>query len=105
MFLYNFRESNYFCFLLNQIENDIKRKNETKKMRDDKETVQNILFAAFEKHQYYNIKDLERITKQPVVSILFPRLVLLVKEFVFIENRNFFSLFLALSQRDTEGDL
>lgn len=39
-------------------------------MRDDKEVVQNALFAAFEKHQYYNIKDLERITKQPVVSIL-----------------------------------
>lgn len=39
-------------------------------MRDDKEIVQNTLFAAFEKHQYYNIKDLERLTKQPVVSIL-----------------------------------
>lgn len=38
-------------------------------MRDDKDTVQNSLFVAFEKHQYYNIKDLERITKQPVVSV------------------------------------
>ena len=36
-------------------------------MRDDKEVVQNTLFNAFEKHQYYNIKDLEKITKQPVV--------------------------------------
>lgn len=43
-------------------------------MRDDKDVVQNALFAAFEKHQYYNIKDLERITKQPVVSIM-PRVV------------------------------
>lgn len=43
--------------------------NEGKKMRDDKEIVQNTLFTAFEKHQYYNIKDLERLTKQPVVSI------------------------------------
>lgn len=29
-----------------------------------------MMFAAFEKHQYYNIKDLVRITKQPVVSNL-----------------------------------
>lgn len=36
-------------------------------MRDDKDVVLNTLFSAFEKHQYYNIKDLERITKQPVV--------------------------------------
>lgn len=28
-----------------------------------------MLFSAFEKHQYYNIKDLVDITKQPVVSI------------------------------------
>lgn len=27
-----------------------------------------MLFAAFEKHQYYNIKDLVKITNQPVVS-------------------------------------
>lgn len=26
-----------------------------------------MLFSAFEKHQYYNIKDLVDITKQPVV--------------------------------------
>ena len=47
----------------------MRKKAEGKKMRDDKDVVQNALFAAFEKHQYYNIKDLERITKQPVVSI------------------------------------
>ena len=28
--------------------------------------VQEKLFAAFEKHQYYNIKDLIKITRQPV---------------------------------------
>ena len=28
--------------------------------------VQEKLFAAFEKHQYYNIKDLVKITRQPV---------------------------------------
>jgi len=49
-----------------EIENEARKKAEGKKMRDDKDIVQNKLFAAFEKHQYYNIKDLERITKQPV---------------------------------------
>lgn len=39
-------------------------------MRDDKDAVLDMLFAAFEKHQYYNIKDLVKITKQPVVSTL-----------------------------------
>lgn len=28
-----------------------------------------MLFSAFEKHQYYNLKDLVDITKQPVVRI------------------------------------
>lgn len=28
-----------------------------------------MLFSAFEKHQYYNIKDLVDITKQPVVRL------------------------------------
>lgn len=28
-----------------------------------------ILFSAFEKHQYYNIKDLVKITKQPVTYL------------------------------------
>lgn len=37
-------------------------------MRDDKDAVLDMLFAAFEKHQYYNIKDLVKITRQPVVS-------------------------------------
>lgn len=31
-----------------------------------------MLFSAFEKHQYYNVKDLVRITKQPIVSIPAP---------------------------------
>lgn len=30
-----------------------------------------MLFAAFEKHQYYNLKDLVRITNQPVVSFIY----------------------------------
>lgn len=43
-----------------------KKKAEGKKARDDKDAVLNMLFAAFEKHQYYNIKDLVKITNQPV---------------------------------------
>lgn len=39
-------------------------------MRDDKDAVLDMLFAAFEKHQYYNIRDLVKITRQPIVSIL-----------------------------------
>ncbi|XP_074111040.1 transcription factor TFIIFbeta [Cotesia typhae] len=46
-----------------------KKKAEGKKMRDDKDAVLDMLFAAFEKHQYYNIKDLVKITRQPVVYL------------------------------------
>lgn len=28
-----------------------------------------MLFAAFEKHQYYNIKDLVKITRQPITYL------------------------------------
>lgn len=38
-------------------------------MRDDKDAVLDMLFAAFEKHQYYNIRDLVKITRQPIVNI------------------------------------
>ncbi|XP_026727030.1 general transcription factor IIF subunit 2 [Trichoplusia ni] len=46
-----------------------KKTAEGKKARDDKEAVLNMLFAAFEKHQYYNIKDLQKITRQPIVYL------------------------------------
>lgn len=46
-----------------------KKKSEGKKVRDDKDKVTNVLFAAFEKHQYYNIKDLAGITRQPVTYL------------------------------------
>lgn len=52
-----------------QIEYAEKKKAEGKKMRDDKEAVMDMLFAAFEKHQYYNIRDLVKITRQPIVNI------------------------------------
>lgn len=43
-----------------------KKKAEGKKAREDIHAVQEMLFKAFEAHQYYNIKDLVRITKQPI---------------------------------------
>jgi len=46
-----------------------KKKQEGKKLRDGKEKVLAMLFAAFEKHQFYNIKDLVRITLQPVMYL------------------------------------
>jgi len=39
--------------------------------------VQDLLFAAFEKHQYYNVKDLVRITNQPIVSTVAMFIVML----------------------------
>ncbi|CAG0900533.1 unnamed protein product [Cyprideis torosa] len=48
------------------ISHDRKIKEEGKKSREDKDVVLEYLFAAFEKHQYYALKDLVKITKQPV---------------------------------------
>lgn len=48
------------------LEFEQKKKAEGKKAREDKDKVLDMLFSAFEKHQYYNIKDLEKITRQPV---------------------------------------
>lgn len=48
-----------------QTEYEARKKQEGKKARGDRDQVLEMLFSAFEKHQYYNIKDLERITKQP----------------------------------------
>ncbi|XP_076362958.1 transcription factor TFIIFbeta isoform X2 [Tachypleus tridentatus] len=50
----------------NNIEFEQRKKAEGKKSREDKEKVMDMLFAAFEKHQYYNLKDLEKITRQPI---------------------------------------
>jgi len=54
---------------IEQLEYNQRKKEEGKKTRLEKEQVHDLLFAAFEKHQYYNIKDLVRITNQPIVSI------------------------------------
>ncbi|KAG7173450.1 General transcription factor IIF subunit 2-like [Homarus americanus] len=44
-------------------------KAEGKKARDDKDKVRDMLYAAFEKHQYYNIKDLQKLTRQPITYL------------------------------------
>lgn len=59
----------FFYAMILQIEYAEKKKAEGKKMRDNKDAVLDMLFAAFEKHQYYNIRDLVKITRQPIVSI------------------------------------
>lgn len=48
------------------LEYEKKKKEEGKRARAEKQQVLDMLFSAFEKHQYYNIKDLVDITKQPV---------------------------------------
>lgn len=65
----NFRENtlnwniSHLRIVMLQIEYQEKKKAEGKKARDDKDAVLNMLFAAFEKHQYYNIKDLQKVRK------------------------------------------
>uniref|UniRef100_A0A3B3SSB6 General transcription factor IIF subunit 2 n=1 Tax=Paramormyrops kingsleyae TaxID=1676925 RepID=A0A3B3SSB6_9TELE len=51
------------------VEYEKKKKEEGKRARGDKQQVLDMLFSAFEKHQYYNIKDLVDITKQPVTFL------------------------------------
>ncbi|XP_031414470.1 general transcription factor IIF subunit 2 isoform X3 [Clupea harengus] len=51
------------------LEYDKKKKEEGKRARADKQQVLDMLFSAFEKHQFYNIKDLVDITKQPVIYL------------------------------------
>uniref|UniRef100_A0ABK0LKU9 General transcription factor IIF subunit 2 n=1 Tax=Rattus norvegicus TaxID=10116 RepID=A0ABK0LKU9_RAT len=50
------------------IEYERKKKEDGKRARADKQHVLDMLFSAFEKHQYYNLKDLVDITKQPVLG-------------------------------------
>ena len=58
-------ELSFFFF---QIEYNKKKKEEGKKARMDKDKVKDLLFNAFERHQYYTFKDLVGITQQPTVS-------------------------------------
>ncbi|XP_065887281.1 general transcription factor IIF subunit 2-like isoform X2 [Dysidea avara] len=47
------------------IEYEEKKKEEGKRIRQDREVVLDLIFAAFQQHQYYNFKDLVGKTKQP----------------------------------------
>jgi len=58
-------------------------------MRDDKDAVLDMLFAAFEKHQYYNIRDLVKITRQPIVNIFFYLFTCNNLEYIYFINHNF----------------
>jgi transcription initiation factor TFIIF subunit beta len=49
--------------------NQFEKKDKVKRLRKDKEKVLDILFAAFNKHQYYGIKDLVKITQQPAAYL------------------------------------
>ncbi|XP_028991794.1 general transcription factor IIF subunit 2-like [Betta splendens] len=51
------------------LEYEKKKKTEGKMVRAERQVVLDMLFSAFEKHQYYNIKDLVDITKQPVTYL------------------------------------
>ncbi|XP_061697733.1 general transcription factor IIF subunit 2-like isoform X4 [Syngnathoides biaculeatus] len=51
------------------VEYEKKKKSEGKMVRAERQVVLDMLFTAFEKHQYYNIKDLVDITKQPVTYL------------------------------------
>jgi len=48
---------------------EAQKKAEGKKSRGDRDRVMEILFSLFEKHQYYNIKDLVKETRQPVTYL------------------------------------
>lgn len=51
------------------IQHNKKLKEEGKRIRQDKEQVMDKLFSVFEKHQYYNISDLVRLTNQPITYL------------------------------------
>lgn len=46
-----------------------RRKEENKRVRAERDEVLETLYSAFEKHQFYTLKDLVNITQQPVVHL------------------------------------
>ncbi|KAK0140273.1 General transcription factor IIF subunit 2 [Merluccius polli] len=46
-----------------------KKRQEGRMVRAERQVVLDLLFSAFERHQYFNIKDLVDITKQPVTYL------------------------------------
>ena len=56
-------------YLLSPSQTQAREKQKTQKSSKlEKEAVLELLYKAFEKHQFYELKDLVNITKQPVVS-------------------------------------
>jgi len=51
------------------IQQEARRKEDSKRARADKDKVMDMLFSAFEKHQYYNVKDLQAYTQQPITYL------------------------------------
>lgn len=45
-----------------------KKKEAGKRAKDNREVVLDLIFTAFQQHEYYNFKDLVQKTQQPVVS-------------------------------------
>ncbi|KAF8564054.1 hypothetical protein P879_09252 [Paragonimus westermani] len=54
---------------MNNLEYDARKRAEGKNLRREKEDVMQDLFKAFERHQYYAIRDLILLTKQPVTYL------------------------------------
>ncbi|XP_070538433.1 general transcription factor IIF subunit 2-like [Ptychodera flava] len=46
-----------------------KKKENYKRSRGEKDQVMDMLFKAFERHQYYNIRDLQILTQQPITYL------------------------------------
>lgn len=81
--------SDLFTFCL-QLEYEKRKKEEGKRARADKQQVLDMLFSAFEKHQYYNIKDLVDITKQPVVRLEGSMSALVITLFILTDHKQYY---------------
>ncbi len=57
-----------FCI---QVAREKLKRDGNKAVRADRDQVVDMLFQAFEKHQFYKLVDLQRITQQPPVCVLF----------------------------------
>lgn len=67
-------------------------------MRDDKDAVLDMLFAAFEKHQYYNIRDLVKITRQPIVNNVLFTIIYIYIISILIIIYSFILLYIGISK-------
>lgn len=61
----NFTQRHHFIPKSTHLQNLEKKDKNVKRIKKEEEEVRNILFTAFTKQQFYNIKQLEKITRQP----------------------------------------